>query len=344
MINLLNLEQNKLEDLAEELGEKRFRGSQIFQWIYKGVGEFEQMTNVPTSLIKKIKDVAEIGLPQIIKFQESALDGTRKYLLALKDGNAIEAVLMKYKYGNSLCISSQVGCRMGCKFCASTMGGLVRNMMPGELIGQILAVQSHIEERIGHIVIMGTGEPFDNYENISSFLKIVNSEKGLNISMRHITVSTCGIVPMIDKFGDDFPQVNLAVSLHQVDDCGRAEIMPINNKYPIHELIGAAKRYTKKTSRRITFEYTLVSGQNDSPEHAQKLARLLKGILCHVNLIPLNELKERKYKTTGKIQAEKFRNILNSEGIQATIRRELGDDIDGACGQLRLSTISYNIK
>lgn len=343
MINILDLSQGEIEELVLSFGEKKFRGTQIFQWLYKGITSFEEMNNVPLNLLNKLGEIYEIGLPEIIKFQESKLDGTRKYLLELKDSHGVEAVLMRYKYGNSLCISSQVGCRMGCKFCASTIGGLVRNMTQGELIGQVLAIQKHIGERIGHIVIMGTGEPFDNYENLSKFLKTINNPKGMNLSMRNITVSTCGIVPMIDKFGDDFSQVNLAISLHQVDDINRSKLMPVNNKYPIGMLIEAAKRYTKKTSRRITFEYTLVLGENDSVEHAHKLAKLLNGILCHVNLIPLNVLKERDFMATEKRQAKAFMECLNNKGIPATIRRELGDDIDGACGQLRLKLNSSEL-
>lgn len=343
MINLLDLQLNELEELMKELGEPKFRAAQIFGWLYKeagkGAADFDGMTNVPAALRQKLSDISVIGLPQILRVQESKLDGTRKYLFGLADGNAVESVFMQYKFGNSICVSSQAGCRMGCSFCASTLDGLVRNLTPGEIAGQILSAERDTGRRISHVVVMGSGEPFDNYENLSSFIKIINNPKGLNIGMRNITVSTCGIVPMIERFGEDFPQVNLAISLHASDNESRSNLMPINRKYPMAELLKACRDYTERTSRRVTFEYTLVKGVNDSREDADRLAKLLKGMLCHVNLIPLNTVKERDFETTGKAAATAFRDRLEGSGVPATIRRELGDDIDAACGQLRRSTM-----
>jgi len=342
MINLLDLELNKLEELVTGLGQPKFRAKQVFIWLHKGTPEFDQMTNVPAALRDKLAETAVIGLPQVLKVQQSAIDGTRKYLFGLSDGNAVESVFMKYKFGNSICVSSQAGCRMGCRFCASGLGGLVRNLTPGEIAGQILAAQNDTGEKINHVVVMGTGEPFDNYENLSAFLRIINHKDGLNIGMRNITVSTCGLVPMIKRFGEDFPQVNLAISLHAVSNRMRDEIMPVNKAYPMEVLLEACREYTGDTSRRITFEYTLVKGVNDGEAEAAQLASLLRGMLCHVNLIPLNKVEETGLKTTDKKAALRFCEILQQKGIPATIRRELGDDIDAACGQLRRNTAGKN--
>lgn len=344
MINLLDLQLNEIEELMKKLGQPKFRAAQIFGWMYKEAGKgaesFDEMTNVPADLRQKLAEISTIGLPEVLKVQESKLDGTRKYLFGLEDGNAVESVFMRYKFGNSICVSSQAGCRMGCSFCASTLGGLTRNLTAGEIAGQILSAERDTGERISHVVVMGTGEPFDNYENLSAFIKIINNPKGLNIGMRNITVSTCGIVPMIERFGEDFPQVNLAISLHASDNESRSALMPVNRKYPMAELLKACRDYTEKTSRRVTFEYTLVKGVNDSREDADRLGKLLRGMLCHVNLIPLNTVKERDFETTGKAAAAAFRGRLEESGVPATIRRELGDDIDAACGQLRRSTMS----
>ena len=338
MINLKDLQLNEMEAFLESLGEPKFRAKQIFAWLYRGTESFEQMSNVPVSLREKlVESDVNLGIMKPIKVQCSKLDGTRKYLFELYDGNAIESVLMKYKYGNTICISSQAGCRMGCKFCASTIGGLRRNLTAGEMSEQLLAAERQSDEHINHIVVMGTGEPFDNYENLSAFIKIINDKAGRNLGMRNITVSTCGLAPAIEKFAYDFPQVNLAISLHAPDDKIRSSMMPVNKRYNIHELIGACRRYTDITSRRITFEYTLVRGVNDSLHHAEELCKLLKGLLCHVNLIPLNKVLETGFDTTARKDAERFLDFLESKGIPATIRREMGDDIDGACGQLRLS-------
>jgi 23S rRNA (adenine2503-C2)-methyltransferase len=337
MINLKDFEFKELENFIVELGEPKFRAKQIFSWLYKGVESLREMTNIPVSLIEKLEEAgAVVSTMKIEAVQESKLDGTRKYLFKLSDGNYIESVFMKYKYGNTICVSSQAGCRMGCKFCASTLEGLQRNLTPGEISEQLLAAQRNTGENINHIVLMGTGEPFDNYENISKFLRIINDKNGKNLSLRNITVSTCGIVPKIKQFAEDFPQVNLAISLHAPNDQIRQSMMPISKRYSISELLGACKYYIDKTSRRITFEYTLVKGVNDSLENARELCSQLRGMLCHVNLIPLNKVAETGLDTTGKKFVDDFKNYLEKNGIQVTVRRELGDDIDGACGQLRL--------
>lgn len=347
-VNLTDLEYSKLESfVTETLGQPKFRAKQIFGWIHGGPAKdggirmgaesFEDMINLPKPLRAKLAECATLVQPAVLREQVSKLDGTRKFLFGLEDGNAIESVFMKYKFGNSICVSSQAGCRMGCRFCASTIGGLKRNLTPGEIVGQILAVQKQTGERISHVVVMGTGEPFDNYENLAAFIRIINDRNGLDIGMRNITVSTCGLVPKIARFAEDFPQVNLAISLHAASDEMRSEIMPVNKTYPMETLLEACKDYTEKTSRRITFEYTLVKGVNDSTEHAKMLASRLRGMLCHVNLIPLNKVEETGYDTTERGAVIQFQKVLNENGIPATIRRELGDDIDAACGQLRLS-------
>lgn len=335
--NLKDLQLNEMEKLLTELGEPKFRAKQIFAWLYKGARDFEAMTNVPAALREKLAESGmDVGAFEPARVQVSKLDGTRKYLFELADGNAVESVFMKYKYGNTICISSQAGCRMGCRFCASTIGGLCRNLTAGEMAEQLLAAEREAGEAINHIVIMGTGEPFDNYDNLSRFIRLINHKDGKNLGMRNITVSTCGLVPMIERFAEDFPQVNLAISLHAPNNEIRNRMMPVNKSYPIERLIAACKSYTNKTSRRVTFEYTLVRGVNDSLNHADELAALLHGMLCHVNLIPLNKVEETGLDTTKRKDAEAFLEALQARGIPATIRRELGDDIDGACGQLRL--------
>ena len=275
-VDLRSMTLNELKDFASSIRVPAFRGAQIFDWIYKGKKSFREMNNLPEALRYELEDKAYIENLNIRTVQKSKLDGTRKYLLELSDGNTIECVFMKYKFGNSICISSQAGCRMGCRFCASTIKGLARNLTAGEMISQIMAAQEDSGEKIGHIVVMGSGEPFDNYENLSKFLRIVNEPKGLGIGMRNITVSTCGIVPMILRFAEDFNQVNLAISLHASSDEDRSAIMPINNRYDIKEVLSACDEYTKKTKRRITYEYTLVSGVNDSVQSAKRLAGLLR--------------------------------------------------------------------
>ena len=339
MMNLKDLRPAELENFIKELGEPKFRAKQVFQWLYKdgGVTEWDQMTNVPKSLREKLAAQASLGILKKLQVQQSKLDGTRKYLFELEDGNCIESVFMKYKYGNSICVSSQAGCRMGCKFCASGMDGLVRDLTPGEIIDQLLAAERDTGERINHVVVMGTGEPFDNYENLSTFIRLLHDPAGLNLSLRNITVSTCGLVPGIRQFAEDFPQVNLAISLHAPNDEIRSRTMPVSKAYPMPELLQACREYAEKTGRRVTFEYTLIKGVNDQPEHAAELVQRLKGMLCHVNLIPLNIVEESGFDTTAKKDAVNFQSMLEAKGIPATIRRELGDDIDGACGQLRLT-------
>ncbi len=339
--NILDFSYSELESEIVSIGEKKYRAKQIYGFLMKGINNFREMINLPNLLVEKLEEKYYIGIPIIRDIQISQNDGTRKYLLEFNDGANIESVFMKYKYGNSICISTQVGCKMGCRFCASTIGGLKRNLTKGDMLAQILAVEKESKERVNHIVLMGIGEPFDNYDNIKGFIKVINSREALNIGMRNITVSTCGIVPMIKIFAQDFPQVNLAISLHSPYNDKRNEIMPINRKYNLEELINACKDYTELTNRRITFEYTLVYDNNDSKEDANALAKLLKGMLCHVNLIPLNEVRETGLKKSNRKSVEQFKDILNGKGINATIRRELGSDIDAACGQLRQKDNSH---
>lgn len=334
--DLKNLSIKEMEYYLEKLGEKKFRAKQIFRWIYKGAAGFEEMTDLSKELRRKLGENAEIEALRILKIQNSAKDGTRKYLFGLKDGNSIESVFMKYKFGNTVCISSQAGCRMGCGFCASAINGLHRNLTPGEMADQIISIERDTGEKIGNIVVMGTGEPFDNYENLSGFIRNVHEKDGLNIGMRSITVSTCGLIPKMADFARDFPQVNLAVSLHAPNDTIRNKLMPVNRRYPMDELLKACRQHAAQTGRRITFEYALVKGLNDSDRNAEELAARLRGINCHVNLIPLNRVDETGLSGTERTDAERFRDLLEKRGIQVTIRRELGGDIDAACGQLRL--------
>lgn len=336
-VNLRDLQLQEMETLVKSMRQPAFRAKQIFQWIYKGAVSFDEMSNLPKALRETLAERSCIGRLKILQVQRSKTDGTRKYLFGLEDGSAIESVFMKYKYGNSICMSSQAGCRMGCRFCASTRNGLERNLTPGEILSQLMEAQADTGEKIGHVVVMGTGEPFDNYENLSAFLRIVGDKNGLNLSMRSITVSTCGLVPVIERFAEEFPQVNLAISLHGTTDDIRGAMMPVNKRYPLQVLIPACRDYTRKTSRRITFEYTMVNGVNDSDADADRLAKLLRGMLCHVNLIPLNKVEESGFDTVSRARAGEFCRILEQRGIPATVRRELGADIDAACGQLRLS-------
>lgn len=297
------------------------------------------MKNIPKSLINKLEENFTITMPEIVEVYKSELDGTEKFLLGFPDGNLIESVLMRYKHGNSICISTQVGCRMGCKFCASTIEGRVRNLTTGEILSEVIAVQNYIGERISNIVLMGSGEPLDNYDNVVKFLEIVSADYGLNIGQRHITLSTCGIVPKIYELADKELSITLAISLHAFSDEKRKEIMPIANKYTISELLEACRYYLNKTKRRITFEYALVKDVNDGMEDAKALGKLLSGMLCHVNLIPVNEIKENSFKRSSKKAIDDFSEILRNNGIEVTTRREMGSDINAACGQLRRSYI-----
>ncbi|MGL5149683.1 MAG: 23S rRNA (adenine(2503)-C(2))-methyltransferase RlmN [Clostridium sp.] len=342
MKNILDFSLEDLSIWMKENGEGAFRAKQVFSWIYKEVWQFSEMKNLGGGLQQKLSDNFCVEVPEIVKAYNSSIDGTIKLLLKFKDGNIIESVVMRYKHGNSICISTQVGCRMGCKFCASTLDGRVRNLTGGEILSQIMVAQKYINERISNVVLMGSGEPLDNFENVVQFLKLVNAEYGLNIGQRHITLSTCGIVPKIHELADLGMNITLAISLHAFSDEKRREIMPIANKYSIAELLNACEYYIDKTKRRITFEYSLVKGVNDGKEDAKSLGKLLKGMLCHVNLIPVNEIKENTFKRSSKKTIEDFSEILQNFGIETTIRREMGSDINAACGQLRRSFIEEN--
>lgn len=340
MNNLLDYTLEELKVWMKENNESAFRAKQILSWIYKGINDFNGMKNIPKSLITKLEENFTVSLPNIIEVYKSEIDGTEKFLLGFEDGNLIESVLMRYKHGNSICISTQVGCRMGCKFCASTINGRVRNLSSGEILSEVLVVQNYINERISNIVLMGSGEPLDNYDNVVKFLEIVSADYGLNIGQRHITLSTCGIVPKIYELADKEFSTTLAISLHAFSDEKRKEIMPIANKYTIDEILKSCKYYISKTNRRITFEYALVKDVNDTKEDAKSLGKLLKGMLCHVNLIPVNEIKENTFKRSTKKSIDNFAEILKSYGIEVTTRREMGSDINAACGQLRRSYIN----
>ena len=335
MNNILDYSLEEVSLWMKENGESSFRAKQVFTWIYKNTWNFEDMKNLPKSLVEKLKNNFYIGIPEVIETFESTLDGTSKLLLAFKDGNIIESVIMKYNYGNTICISTQVGCRMGCKFCASTLEGRVRNLTAGEILAEVMVAQKVLGERISNIVLMGSGEPLDNYENVTKFIDLVNAEYGLNIGQRHITLSTCGLVPKIYDLADKGYSITLAISLHAFNDETRREIMPIANKYSIKEILESCDYYFNKTGRRISFEYSLVSGINDSKEHAKSLAKLLKGRQCHVNLIPVNEIKENTLKRPSKKTIDDFEKIVNDPGIDVTVRKEMGNDINAACGQLR---------
>lgn len=335
MIDLKDLSFEELSELLKEIGEPKFRTKQIFSWLHKGVESFDEMTDISKKTREKLAEISVVSTLKIREKYVSKLDKTTKYLFELEDGNCIESVVMYYKHGISICISSQVGCRMGCAFCASTIGGLYRSLTAGEIINQVIFAQKDIGERISNIVMMGIGEPLDNYDNVIKFLHNVNNEAGLNIGYRHISLSTCGVVDRIYALAEEKLPITLSVSLHAPNDEIRNSIMPINHKYNIEKLIKACRDYINTTTRRISFEYSLISGVNDSKENAIELAKLLKGMLCHVNLIPVNKVKERGFEKGTKAQIEMFQNTLISMGINATVRRELGSDISASCGQLR---------
>ena len=342
-----NIKDYDLEDLKQEfieLGEKAFRAEQIFKWLYVDkVKSFDEMTNLSLELREKLKENYNICNFKILKKLESS-DGTKKYLFDILDGNAIESVLMQYHYGKSICVSSQVGCKMGCKFCASTGIPFIRNLSSGEIVEQILAVEQDIGEKISNVVFMGIGEPLDNYNNVIKAIRILNNQKGLNIGARHISVSTSGIVPRIYDLAKENIQCTLSVSLHASNDETRSSMMPINNRYNIEELMKACKDYIKITNKRISFEYALARDNNDNLKDAKELVNLLKGMLCHVNLIPINKIENGKFTKSSNENIIKFRDYLNDHGIVATIRRELGSDIDAACGQLRRKNLNTNIQ
>ncbi len=336
MQDIKSLTLDELKKEMELLGEKPFRAGQMYQWMHvKLARSFDEMTNLSLALREKCREYFEYTALKMVRMQESAIDGTRKYLFELGDGKLIESVWMRYRHGNSVCISSQAGCRMGCSFCASTLGGLERSLKPSEMLDQIYAITLLTGERVSNVVVMGMGEPLDNYDNLLKFIKLVTDENGLHIGQRSITVSTCGLADEMKRLADEKLQITLALSLHAADDEKRREMMPVANRYSIPELIEACAYYFEKTGRRITFEYSLVKGVNDSAGDAERLSALIGNLNCHVNLIPVNPVVERKYVQPNVQKITDFKNKLEKNGINVTIRREMGRDIDGACGQLR---------
>ena len=333
--NLKDFTLTELEEMLVDIGEPKFRAKQIFKWLYDGAENFGEMTNIPKGLVEKLDCEYSANNLKIEQKFVSHIDETRRYLLKLDDGHFIESVLMKYHHGFTICVSTQVGCAMGCAFCASTRGGKVRNLTAGEIIGQLMTVQKDLGERISNIVLMGMGEPLDNFDNVMRFLENVNNPLGLNIGHRHISLSTCGLCDKIRELADKKLQITLSVSLHAPNDEKRSAIMPINKKYNIAELMSACRYYIEKTNRRISFEYTLIKGVNDTPEEARELLGLISGMLCHVNLIPVNEVLETGFSASNRGAVDKFREVLEKGGVAATIRREMGADISAACGQLR---------
>lgn len=335
MQNILDLDIEELKIWMKEHGENSYRARQVFEWIYNNVWDFNEMKNISKVLQQKLISAFYIEIPKNIKAYISEKDDTTKFLLEYKDGNIIETVVMKYKHGYSICVSTQVGCSMGCKFCASTKNGLVRNLTSGEILGQVLRSQQELSIRISNVVLMGSGEPLNNYNNVIKFINTLNAEYGLNIGQRHITLSTCGITPNIIRLADENLQITLAISLHAPNDNIRKSIMPVANEFTIDEILDACRYYINKTGRRITFEYALISNINDRESDALELCRKLKGMLCHVNLIPVNEIKEVNFKKSQTADIQKFTSILKHHGIETTIRREMGSDISAACGQLK---------
>lgn len=333
--DLKSLTYSRMTEEFQSLGLPKFRAKQVFTWLHRGVTDFSQMTDLSLQLRQKLDEAYYITAPKILRKQVSEKDGTMKYLWQLRDGNCVESVLMQYHHGNTICISSEVGCAMGCKFCASTLGGLVRRLTPAEMLDQVLFTQIDSGLPISNIVLMGIGEPLDNLENVLTFLELVNDPMGLNIGMRHISLSTCGIVPKILELAEKKLQLTLSVSLHSPDDESRSAIMPVNKVYPVDELLKACRRYFEITGRRVSFEYTMIDGVSDKPEQAQLLAKKLRGMSAHVNMIPLNTVEESGLKTSSRAAILKFQSILESHGVTATVRRTLGSDIDASCGQLR---------
>lgn len=334
--DIKSLTLSELKEQMESMGEKPFRAKQMYEWMHKKlVTEYEEMTNIPAALADKCRERYHYTVLKTVRVQESKVDGTRKYLFELADGNMVESIWMRYKHGNSVCISSQVGCRMGCRFCASTLDGLERNLLPSEMLEQIYSMIRHTGERVSNVVVMGSGEPMDNYDNLLRFVELLTDDNGLHISQRNITVSTCGIVPKIRSLAERKLQITLAISLHAATDDKRIQLMPIARTYPLKELLEACAYYFEQTGRRITFEYSLVKGVNDTDEDVRQLAALIGHLNCHVNLIPVNPIKERDYVRTERRAVEAFKNSLEKYEIGVTIRRGVGRDIDGACGQLR---------
>ena len=335
MTDIKSMTQEEITDALRAMGEPAFRGKQVFSWLHKGATDFAEMNNLSKPLREKLDKEFTITAPTVARKQVSRLDGTVKYLWELRDGNCIETVLMSYHHGNTVCISSQVGCRMGCKFCASTIAGKVRDLTPSEMLDQVLFTQLDSGKDISNIVLMGIGEPLDNRANVLRFLQLVNHPEGLNIGMRHISLSTCGVVPGIDALAEENLQLTLSVSLHAPDSATRSRIMPVNNAYDVEELFAACHRYFKKTGRRISFEYAMIDGVNDTPEHARLLAKHARRVCAHVNLIPLNHVEERAFRPSTPEHLKAFIRILEQAGVNVTVRRKLGSDVDASCGQLR---------
>lgn len=335
MENLRNLLPEELEELLSELGEPRYRAKQVFKWLGRGIGDIDEMSDIPKSLREKLKENYTLYRPNVLSKQVSKLDGTKKYLWELSDGNAVETVVMSYKHGNTVCVSTQVGCRQGCAFCASTIGGLVRGLEAREILEEVMFSQLDSGRTISNIVLMGIGEPLDNFDNVVRFLKLVNSPDGMNIGMRHISLSTCGLTEMFDKLADLNLQLTLSVSLHAPDDETRSKIMPANHGRGVEQLMECCKRYYERTGRRISFEYIMIDGVNDTEYHAQLLAKRAKYVSAHVNLIPMNHVEESRFhpSTQGHIKA--FVKVLEENGVNVTVRRKLGGDVDASCGQLR---------
>ena len=333
--DLKSLTMQELQQMLAELGQPRFRAKQIFAWLHRGVSSFDEMSDIPQNLREQLGQICSLTVPTIAKKQVSKLDGTVKYLWRLGDGNCVESVVMRYHHGNTICVSSEVGCPMGCKFCASTLGGLVRRLSASEILDQVIFAQKDAGIRIDNIVMMGIGEPLDNFENVLRFLDLVNDPNGLNIGMRHISLSTCGIVPKIYELAEKQLQITLSVSLHSPDDAHRSAIMPVNQRWGVDELLAACRAYFEKTGRRVSFEYTMIQNVSDRPEQALLLAQKLKGMAAHVNMIPLNNVAESDLKCSSRDAIEKFQSIMEAHGVTATVRRTLGSDIDASCGQLR---------
>lgn len=345
MTDIKSMDFEELKTFVKDIGEPAFRAKQLFEWMHKSLIEsFDECTNLSKAFRELLKSQVILTRLKTVEVFTSKIDDTRKYLFALSDRNIIESVRMKYEHGNSVCISSQVGCRMGCKFCASTLDGLVRNLTTAEMLDQVYSIQRILGERVSNIVVMGSGEPLDNYDNIVKFVRIISSDMGLNISQRNITVSTCGIVPNIKKLADEGLNITLALSLHAPNDEIRKTIMPVANKYALKDIIAACDYYFKKTGRRVSYEYSLVAGVNDNTKEAKSLVRLVNDRNIHINLIPVNPIKERDFKQSDKLKIKAFRDFLEKKGVNATIRREMGRDIDGACGQLRRRFIESSNK
>lgn len=334
-MNIKSMTQSEIAEVLKELGQPAFRSKQVYTWLHKGVESYEEMTNLPKALREKLAENYPIYVPKVVRKQESARDGTIKYLWQLADGNCVETVLMRYHYGNTVCISSEVGCPMGCAFCASTLGGLVRKLEPFEMLDQVMFTQKDSGLPISHIVLMGIGEPLHNFDTVMRFLELVNSPEGMNISMRHISLSTCGLVPKIDELAQKKLQLTLSVSLHAPNDEIRSTIMPVNKTYNVEALLDACRRYYDATGRRISFEYAMIQGVNDREQDARELLHRTRGMGAHFNLIPLNHVEESPLKPSTREAVAKFQKILTDGGVSATVRRTLGGDIDASCGQLR---------